>query len=293
MNDRSTTPDKPGTSADSETAVWKALSDPTRRRILDLLRNGPRTTGSLAGEFETSRYAVMKHLEVLTKAGLVVVTRRGRERHNHINPMPLQMVHERWITPLAADAARGLLRLKRAAELLTPRSEAANNPSKEPSMSDTEANNPSAPTDQPIQTVVEVSISAPPARVWDAFVQETDAWWRPDFRTDPKTRSVLLEAKVGGRLYEDYGEGDGLLWGTVVLIKTGERLDLVGVSGPEWGGPHTGYHSFTFQEVDDATVVRLVDTYHGFVSEKTRSSLEEGWKLLIGEGLKPYVEGKA
>ena len=72
MNDRTTTSDQPGTSGDSETAVWKALADPTRRRILDLLRNGPRTTGSLAGEFETSRYAVMKHLEVLTRAGLVV-----------------------------------------------------------------------------------------------------------------------------------------------------------------------------------------------------------------------------
>jgi len=281
MNDRSTPSDTPETAANTETAVWKALADPTRRRILDLLRHGPRTTGALASEFVTSRYAVMKHLEVLAKAGLVVVTRQGRERHNHINPIPLQVVHERWITPLAADAATTLLRLKRAAE----------HPPKEPTMSDTEASNSSTPADQPIQTVVEVSISAPPSRVWDAFVQETDGWWRPDFRTDPRTKAVLLEAKVGGRLYEDYGDGDGLLWGTIVLIKTGERLDLVGVSGPEWGGPHTGYHSFTFQEVDGDCVVRLVDSYHGFVSEKTRSSLEEGWKLLIGEGLKPYVEG--
>jgi DNA-binding transcriptional ArsR family regulator len=97
-------------------AVWKALADPTRRRILDLLRAAPRTTGELADEFESTRFAVMKHLGVLVEAGLVVVERRGRERLNHLNPVPIRALYRRWIRPFEAAPADGLLRLKRLAE---------------------------------------------------------------------------------------------------------------------------------------------------------------------------------
>lgn len=297
IRDPHTMPRQTGPNADPEASVWKALADPTRRRILDLLRAGPRTTGALAGGFETTRFAIMKHLDVLVGAGLVLVTRHGRERHNHLNITPLQAIHERWTTPLAADAAASLLRLKRTAEQTHPSfaetQTAETGPTAETAeitMSQADPNSPSPAIDAPSQTVVEVSIDAPRLRVWDAFLNETDAWWRPDFRTDPRTQSVLLEPRVGGRLYEDYGNGDGLLWATVVVMKSGERIDLVGVAGPEWGGPHTGYHSFTFQDRGDQTVVRLTDSYHGHITPKTLASLEEGWKLLIGEGLKPYVE---
>lgn len=97
-------------------AVWKALADPTRRRILDLLRARPRTTGELADSFETTRFAVMKHLAVLVDAGLVVVARRGRERWNHLNPVPIRELYRRWIRPFDAPAADALLRIKKAAE---------------------------------------------------------------------------------------------------------------------------------------------------------------------------------
>jgi DNA-binding transcriptional ArsR family regulator len=96
--------------------VWKALSDPHRRRILDLLRDGPKTTGDLVRPFEISRFAVMKHLRVLEQSGLVVVERRGRERFNHLNPVPLQAIYERWMTPYAAMWAMDLMDLKRTVE---------------------------------------------------------------------------------------------------------------------------------------------------------------------------------
>lgn len=96
--------------------VWKALSDPSRRRVLDLLRDGPRTTWNLCGSFESSRFAVMKHLRVLEQAGLVTVRRRGRERWNYLNPIPIQTIYERWITPYAALWAGELLDLKRTVE---------------------------------------------------------------------------------------------------------------------------------------------------------------------------------
>lgn len=98
-------------------AVWRALADPTRRRILDLLRDGPRTTGALAESFRRlSRFAVMKHLAVLESAGLVVVRRRGRERWNHLNAVPIRAIYERWVRPYEAVWATRLLSLQRHIE---------------------------------------------------------------------------------------------------------------------------------------------------------------------------------
>lgn len=96
--------------------VWKALADPCRRRLLDLLRQRPKTTGELCEDFNTSRFAVMKHLRVLEEAGLVVVRREGRQRWNYLNPVPIQAIYERWITPYAGLWANELLDLKHTVE---------------------------------------------------------------------------------------------------------------------------------------------------------------------------------
>ena len=96
--------------------VFHALADGTRRRLLDLLRRGPATTGELSAQFETSRFAIMKHLKVLVGADLVIVERRGRERFNHLNPVPLQALYRRWIRPFEALPADRLLRIKALAE---------------------------------------------------------------------------------------------------------------------------------------------------------------------------------
>jgi DNA-binding transcriptional ArsR family regulator len=92
--------------------VFKALSDPTRRGILDRLRDQPRTTGELCGAFpDLTRFAVMKHLDVLEASGLVVVRREGRVRWNHLNAVPIQQIYERWMSRFAAPHAESLLRL--------------------------------------------------------------------------------------------------------------------------------------------------------------------------------------
>ena len=96
--------------------VWRALGDPSRRRILDLLRERPHTTGELCSHFDSTRFAVMKHLKVLEGAGLVLVERRGRERFNHINPVPIQQIYRRWLRPFEALPADRLLRIKQLAE---------------------------------------------------------------------------------------------------------------------------------------------------------------------------------
>ena len=93
-------------------AVWKALSNPVRRQILDALRAGPETTGDLADRFpDLSRFAVMQHLRVLQAAELVVVRRDGRKRYNYLNPVPIQQVYDRWVVRYLKPWTEALVRL--------------------------------------------------------------------------------------------------------------------------------------------------------------------------------------
>ena len=97
--------------------VFKALASPHRRHILDVLRDQPLTTGALCAQFpELDRCTVMQHLKVLEEADLLVAERRGRERWNHLNPLPIRDIHERWIGPYAAYAVEELAALKQNLE---------------------------------------------------------------------------------------------------------------------------------------------------------------------------------
>lgn len=96
-------------------AVFRALADPTRRRILGLLRGGRRSVGELAGNFKTSRPAISKHLRVLRAAGLVVARRRGTARICELNPQPLRTV-DAWLQDYRAFWRATLRDLKRYME---------------------------------------------------------------------------------------------------------------------------------------------------------------------------------
>ena len=97
--------------------MFKALGDRTRRRMLDRLAKRPRTTGELAAAFpKLSRFAVMKHLRVLERAGLLVITRDGRKRWNALNPVPLQEVFRRWVGANQQLWADALLNIRDVAE---------------------------------------------------------------------------------------------------------------------------------------------------------------------------------
>lgn len=97
--------------------VWKALSDSTRRSILDLLRDRPRTTTELVDAFpHITRFGVMKHLEVLRQAHLVQTREQGRQRVNSLNPLPIRQIYERWVSPFQELWTGELLRIKELAE---------------------------------------------------------------------------------------------------------------------------------------------------------------------------------
>ncbi|MEO0386930.1 MAG: SRPBCC domain-containing protein [Pseudomonadota bacterium] len=94
--------------------IFKALNDPTRRLLLDRLRDRDgQSLQDLEGSLEMTRFGVMKHLKLLEEAGLVVTVKRGRFKYHYLNAVPLQEVIDRWIEPLIRKpAARGLLELK-------------------------------------------------------------------------------------------------------------------------------------------------------------------------------------
>jgi DNA-binding transcriptional ArsR family regulator len=102
---------------DDDDLVFRALADPTRRHLLDRLfeRDG-RTLTELESELEMTRFGVMKHLRVLEQAGLVVTRRSGREKLHYLNPVPIRLVHDRWIDKYTERRVSALADLKQQLE---------------------------------------------------------------------------------------------------------------------------------------------------------------------------------
>jgi DNA-binding transcriptional ArsR family regulator len=97
--------------------IWKALADRTRREILDFLRAGPRTTSEIVEQFpQLTRFGVMKHIDVLREAGLILTREEGRRRVNSINAVPLRQIYERWVSRYEDVWASQLLGVKDSLE---------------------------------------------------------------------------------------------------------------------------------------------------------------------------------
>ena len=97
--------------------VFKALADPTRRKLLDeLFKSDGQSLSALEEGLPMTRFGVMKHLKLLEEANLVVTRRRGREKLHYLNPVPIQQVYERWVSKYAQPVAAGLTGLKRELE---------------------------------------------------------------------------------------------------------------------------------------------------------------------------------
>jgi DNA-binding transcriptional ArsR family regulator/uncharacterized protein YndB with AHSA1/START domain len=260
--------------------VWKALSDPTRRGLLDLLRERPRTTGELCSAFsDLSRFAVMKHLGVLERAGLVVERRQGRQCWHHLNAVPLRRIYERWVSEYASGWAGSLLELKRQAEY-------TDSLTKEQTMD----NSSTAQRSGSLHIEQELVIEAEPEAVFDALTGNVGRWWSHSFSASPN--AITLEAEPGGRFYEQFGgeESGGALYATVTRIKSGRTLDLSGPMG--MAAPVVNFVTFDLEPRGDATLLKLSHRTLGDVDDRTRASYTAGWGELLNERLKPFVESK-
>jgi DNA-binding transcriptional ArsR family regulator len=253
---------------DADQPVFRALADPTRRRLLDELRRGPRTTGELVTAHpEMTRYGVMAHLDVLEKAGLIVVTRQGRHRTNHLNPVPIAAIHQRWMNPFAQAAATELLALKHHLER--------------------------KPVDESVRTPIaaeieaEVTIDAGVAAVWRALTDDVGRWWTHTFTDKP--HAVVLEPTIGGRFYEQFDEsGAGALYATVTYIEPGKVLRTSGPMGMP--GARQYVKTYRLEAVGaSSTAVRTTASVLGDVDAEMLANYREGGRSLL-ESLKQYVE---
>ncbi len=256
------------------THIWKALADPHRRAILDLLRERSRTTGELCEVFEVSRFAVMKHLTVLEEAGLVVVKREGRERWNYLNVVPLQQMYERWLKPYEARFAGSLLRMKRLVETDEER---------EMSMSEHTTNTAAISL---FHTEMEVPIKATPERIYQALTQDINDWWGAD--NSWGRGKLVLEPAVGKRLYEDFGNGEGALFGIVTFVEHNKKLEIEGEHG--MGSGVHGFIRFELVPQGETTLLKFSHQAFGEISERSKQRFPEGWKYMLETSLREYVE---
>lgn len=137
---------------------------------------------------------------------------------------------------------------------------------------------------------LEIPIDRARDRVWQALTGETNAWWLPDFHMVGEGSVIRFEAEAGGRLIERHENGKSLLWYTVLMCDPGVSVHLVGHTSPEWGGPNTSMIKFLLEDRDGGTMLRVTDAVFGHVTDKTAKSLEDGWRWLMTDGLKSYVE---
>jgi len=252
-------------SMETKTApLWRALADPTRRRILDLLLERPRITGEVAAYFRISRIAVMRHLQVLSDAGLITSRKRGRERRYYLNAIALQQIYRRWFDPLAAGWVAGILRFRDRVQ------------------SGGSSVEPARPS---VDIAVDVRIDASNATVFDALTKDPGAWWgHPMLR--PEATGLTLEPRLGGLFVERWSHGGAVL-AAVTQWATDRQLEL---TGPFHLGLGIGVASFGLATEGPGTLLQFSFRAFGPIDPDRARIFSEGWRELVTRRLKALVE---
>jgi len=233
--------------------VFRALADPTRRSLLDeLFREDGQTLRALEERFAMTRFGVMKHLKQLEEAGLVVTRRRGREKLHFLNPVPIRLVHDRWVSKYAEPWAAALSGLKHRLE-------------------------------SSMEKVFEIYIRTTPERLWEAitdsetrskyhFGNRIDTDWTPGSRFE--VTNPLADRPLG--------EGENL------EVDPPRRLvqSMVALWSDEVKGEGTSRVTWEIEPVGDSC--RLTVT-HDELREGAREELYGGWPMILS-GLKTWLE---
>ncbi len=142
-----------------------------------------------------------------------------------------------------------------------------------------------------VQVKLETTINENLQTVWDCLVNDTAKWWRKDFYTNQKTKGFHIEARLGGRAYEDFGEEEGLTWSEVIGVDSPNSIQFKGLLAPDFGGPAISYISIQLSPNGEGTIFKLTDTLFGAIDEASASQIETGWKMIYEEAFKKYVQG--
>ena len=231
--------------------VFRALADPTRRQLLDeLFREDGQTLSALEARFPMTRFGVMKHLKQLEEAGLVVTRRRGREKLHFLNPVPIRLVHDRWVSKYAAPWAAGLAGLKR----------------------DLEAT---------MEKVFEIYIRTTPERLWEAITDK-------DIRAKYNFGALVESDWAPGATIEMRSPG-GLLGGGEVLEADPPRR-LVHTMTALWDddvrAEGASRVTWEIEQIEDSCRLTVV---HDQLREGANAQLYGGWPMILS-GLKTWLE---
>jgi uncharacterized protein YndB with AHSA1/START domain len=232
-------------------AVFRALADPTRRRLLDeLFREDGQTLSALEDRFSMTRFGVMKHLRQLEEAGLVVTRRRGREKLHFLNPIPIRLVHDRWVSKYAEPWAAALSGLKNRLETS-------------------------------MEKVFEIYIRTTPERLWEAI---TDSEIRSKYNFGARVTSDWTP----GSHYE-MGHPGGLLGeGENLEVDPPRRLvqSMVALWSDDVRSEGTSRVTWEIEPIGDSC--RLTVT-HDQLREGANDELYGGWPMILS-GLKTWLE---
>jgi uncharacterized protein YndB with AHSA1/START domain/DNA-binding transcriptional ArsR family regulator len=236
--------------------VFKALADPTRRYLLDSLRehNG-QTLGELCEQVDMARQSATQHLAVLEAANLVTTVRRGRQKLHYLNPVPLNEIQERWIERFERPRLRALSAVKRRAE---------------EDMSD-------RPT-----FVYVIYIHSTPERVWEALTDAdlTAEYWGHSNVSDWQVGSSWEHQRIDGTAVAD-------VVGTVVESAPPTRL-VTTWAAPD-AAPTTEPSQVTFDIEPYGDIVRLTVTHENLADEAERAGAAAGWAAVLSN-LKSLIE---
>lgn len=135
-----------------------------------------------------------------------------------------------------------------------------------------------------------LEIAKPHAAVWKAFTRDVHLWWPRDFYATESPHRMVFEVKPGGRLYEDAGQGNGLVWYHVIALDAPNAITLSGFIAPPFGGPATSLLRIVFSSRGkSATILELSDSTFGCLEDSTT---QEGWRQLFEGGFKAWIERK-
>jgi uncharacterized protein YndB with AHSA1/START domain/DNA-binding transcriptional ArsR family regulator len=234
--------------------VFRALADPTRRSLLDeLYEEDGQSLTALEGRLPMSRFGVMKHLKVLEEAGLVVTKRRGREKLHFLNPVPIRLVHDRWVSKYAEPWAATLTGLKRNLE------------------------------DRIMEKVFEIYIKTTPERLWEAI---TDPQQRAQYNFGVGLESDWTN---GSRYTSVHQRADGpLAEGENLEVDPPRRLvqSFTALWSDDVKAEGTSRVTWEIEPIEDSC--RLTVT-HDQLREGANDELYGGWPMILS-GLKTYIE---
>ncbi|MGH2902058.1 MAG: ArsR/SmtB family transcription factor [Solirubrobacteraceae bacterium] len=269
--------------------VFRALADPTRRSLLDELyeRDG-QTLSALEQRLPMSRFGVMKHLKVLEQAGLVKTKRRGREKLHFLNPVPIRLAHDRWVSKYAEPWAKGLSDLKQRMEepmmgtdTTTDTGKGTDANAERAIATDAQQSGKRPWTAGPTEKVFEIFIKTTPERLWEAI-------------TDPQLRQKY---NFGASASSDWTPGSRykLASGPMKLAE-GENLEVdpprrlvqsfTAVWSDEVRAEGTSRVTWEIEQVEDSC--RLTVT-HDQLREGAHGELYGGWPMILS-GLKTLLE---